>query len=764
MSETISQHAWPSSRHFEAVESLARRADLQVADRESISGSCSVESAAEWLELEAEPVAVPYGQVEEFVWRAAPAVVRLPPTAGQETGIVLLIASNRERVTLLSPNLELVRCSTAELVSLLRGSVEAPHEQALQQLLTDAGLATQTRPTYQPGSAAEDPSLARRASVRDRAARQALLDGLLAQETVEAGWLLRSAGETPVASQVREARLPWLLGGVVLTHAVEFALFSAAWGLMGWMALQGRIEPGWLLAWALLLLSVLPFRLLMTYLSGRLSIQAGTLLKRRLLFGALRLDPDELSAKGAGQLLGSVIESEVVEHTALAGGFLSLTALVELLLAAVVLASGAGGAWHVVVLVAWIAVGAWLARSLIRRRSAWTTQRLDLTHNLVEHLVGHRTRLAQQPREQWNAGEDEALDKYLSASQRLDQVTMTLQVLVPRGWLLIGLLGLAPAFVRGGASSTGLAIGVGGVLMAYKAFRSLTGGWEQLAAAFIAWREVQPFWQAANRVEPIGRPESIPHAPREDSRAIAAADLERDPNAESGETVRPLPTMFDGHSTSTPDSARHAERDGYVLAAHDLIYRYPGRAEPVLCGVDLMIRQGDRILLQGSSGGGKSTLAALLAASRVPDSGLLLLRGLDRATLGAANWRRRVVMAPQFHHNHVLIGTLAFNLLMGRAWPPSAEDVAEAERLCRALELGPLLDRMPAGLFQMVGETGWQLSHGERSRMFMARALLQKADVILLDESFAALDPATLQRTLELVLHEASTLLVIAHP
>lgn len=55
------------------------------------------------------------------------------------------------------------------------------------------------------------------------------------------------------------------------------------------------------------------------------------------------------------------------------------------------------------------------------------------------------------------------------------------------------------------------------------------------------------------------------------------------------------------------------------------------------------------------------------------------------------------------------------------------------------------LERMPAGLFEMVGESGWQLSHGERSRLFMARTLLQQGELVVLDESFAALDPATRQ-------------------
>jgi ABC-type bacteriocin/lantibiotic exporter with double-glycine peptidase domain len=97
-----------------------------------------------------------------------------------------------------------------------------------------------------------------------------------------------------------------------------------------------------------------------------------------------------------------------------------------------------------------------------------------------------------------------------------------------------------------------------------------------------------------------------------------------------------------------------------VIEARELGFRYRGRGAPVLRGCNLRVRAGDRLLLEGPSGGGKSTLASLLSGLRVPESGLLLLRGLDRQTLGAEGWRRGVVAAPQFHENHVLTETFAF--------------------------------------------------------------------------------------------------------
>ncbi|MGI9073307.1 MAG: ATP-binding cassette domain-containing protein [Bryobacteraceae bacterium] len=201
-----------------------------------------------------------------------------------------------------------------------------------------------------------------------------------------------------------------------------------------------------------------------------------------------------------------------------------------------------------------------------------------------------------------------------------------------------------------------------------------------------------------------------------------------------------------------------------VIEADRLTYRYRKEGNPALQACSLVIRKGDRILVEGPSGGGKTTFASLLCGMRQADSGLLLTNGLDMHTLGTDRWRERIAAAPQFHDNHILTETLAFNLLMGRRWPPSAPDMLEAESLCRKLGLGDLLDTMPSGILQMVGEGGWQLSHGERSRVYIARALLGRADLVILDESFAALDPENLRLALECTLERAPTLMVIAHP
>jgi ATP-binding cassette subfamily B protein len=461
-----------------------------------------------------------------------------------------------------------------------------------------------------------------------------------------------------------------------------------------------------MLPWALLLLTLVPLRVFITRLQGWVAIGTGALLKQRLFFGSLRLDPDSLRHQGAGQLLGRVLESEAVEALALSGGFLAVVALIEIIVAIFVLAVGAGGLLQAALLFLWLGIAGAMTWTYFRRNREWTDVRLAMTHDLVESMAGHRTRLAQLASDRWHDGEDEALESYLKSSRKLDRSTVGLLALVPRGWLVLGLLGLAPALLYGAPSTSRIAIAVGGTLLAYRAWRRLTAGAWQLAGAAVAWQRTSVLFHAATRQE--------------------------------------LPGSLDT-PTGEPAPA--------VVEACNLVFRYSDRTAPVLDGADLQIAMGERLVLEGPSGGGKSTLVSLLTGVREPNSGRVLIHGFDRATLGAAEWRRRLAAAPQFHENHVLAETFAFNLFLGHPAVLTQRDFEDAEAICRELGLGNLLERMPAGMLQMVGETGWQLSHGERSRLYIARALLQDA----------ALDPENLKCAVECVVKRARSLLVIAH-
>jgi ATP-binding cassette subfamily B protein len=345
---------------------------------------------------------------------------------------------------------------------------------------------------------------------------------------------------------------------------------------------------------------------------------------------------------------------------------------------------------------------------------AWTRRRLALTHDLVERMAGQHTVVAQQPPEQWHRDDTQALAAYGDAGQRLDGAAAALAALIPRGWLLAALAALWPHAAQARARPAAFAASIGGLLFVAAALRKLAQAAPALGSAAIAWRNLRALTGASASVPPAG---------------------------------------------PAPDAA-----GAPLLEARDLTFRYPGRSAAVLHECSFVLRAGDRVLLEGASGGGKSTLAALLAGLRERSAGELRLAGVEQSTLGLARWRAHVGAAPQFHENHVFSASLLFNLLLGRAWPPRPEDVAEAEAVCRELDLGPLLARMPSGLEQLVGESGWQLSHGERGRLFIARALLQPLEARVLDESFAALDPATLERAVACVLARVKTVIVVAHP
>ena len=641
--------------------------------------------ASGWLEIEEDTV--PAGHIERVLRRAAPAVLVL------ECGGVVALEKIRGRAAvLLAPDGRRVRIPLETLHSRLTSGISAAHEAGIAAILDDCGI---------------------RGRRRERA-RRALLKERFADTTVCAIHQLRTHPGSSFGRQLREAGLLKRLAAFSFAHLIDYGLWLLAWIAIGGAALGGRVDSGGLWAWGLLLAAIIPIRLWVAWCQGVLAIGVGGLIKQRLLAGALNLDADALRSEGVGRMLSRTLEAEAMESLALSGGLAALLAFLELSAAGVVLWFGAGEWRHAALLALWVVLSVAVSYGYVLRRSDWTRSRLAMTHELVERMTGHRTRLTQEPPEQWHQGEDDAMSGYARDSKRMDRLDAVLSAAVPRGWELAAVALLLVAWTGGSPAPASLAIAIGGTLLAGQSLRRLSAGLAQLAGAGIAWREVAPLFRSA--------------------------------------------------AQRMPESTAPSACGEIVLDAVNLTFRYRREGAPILEKCNLRMRRGDFVLLEGESGSGKSTLASLIAGLRKPESGMLLACGLDLHSLGERGWRGRIAAAPQYHENHVLSAPMAFNLLMGRKWPPKESDLLEAESVCRELGLGPLLERMPGGLMQMVGETGWQLSQGEKSRLFLARALLQGGDLIVLDESFAALDPETLRQSLECVFRRAETLLVVAHP
>ena len=703
------RHSWPRARLGEGLKALARKSGMPVS-RPDLNPDLNedappppaegenlgewMDAGARWLGIETTALSLPHPELASFLRAPGPAIVRVA-----DDEFLLVMSATRRELRVLGDDGQPHRVARDAVARALEERIGGDAEGEVEALLESVSL-----------------------SAPDKA-RAYMFEERLHDETIDDIWLVRSPPGASVAEDVRQSRVLRFLAAFVGTYFIDYGLFIASWWLIGRGALRGQIDLGWLVAWALLFATMVPFRVLSTWYQGRTAVAAGGLLKQRLLLGAMRLDPDETRQDGFGRHLARVLESEAVESSAMSGGLLSAAASMELVIAAVILSFGSGGLLHVFLLVLTVFACYLVAWRYFLKRRAWTGARFRISHDVLERMVGYRTRLAQLRPDARHEREDETLATYLEHSRDADRLYGWLAVF-ERLWLPIGVLGLAPGFIVGQATLGRLAVALGGTVLAARGLQKLADGLADLLDAWIAWERIAPLFHAAGRRPAPGDPNVLSLARRQGATSNG----------------RPL------------------------LEVKELSYRYGNRSELVIRGASFGVKTGDRILLTSRSGGGKSTLVSLVNGLRTPATGTLLLDGVDRLSLGAEAWTRRIATAPQFHENHVFTEVFAFNLLMGRRWPPTAEDWREAEGLCRELGLGELLDKMPGGMNQIVGDTGWRLSHGERSRLYLARALLQGAELVLLDESFAALDPDNLRQALLCAREKAESLVVIAHP
>ncbi len=733
---------WPLSNLHEAIPLLAERSSLvpgatHDSTKSSLSAlvdtAASLENLTAWLEntgeqlgLEIMEVETPYPDQEDLLLRVAPALLVLPQAAEdsedaeagvEPVGFVLLVASKGRTLRLLDQEGNLYSLPVDQLRDILVSELEAPLKPMVNTILEQVDIQDQQRDKVQ----------------------RALLREYLSVARLGGCWMLRLPPSASFVRQLFRARFPRKLVGLVCATLIERLLILLASFLLGKTLLQGRVDVNDFQLWALLLLTVVPVHLTSLQLKNRLSLDFGMLLRNRLLYGILRLAPKEIRHQGSGYFVGTVQEIEQLEAMGMSTAFMAVTSFLEVLLAVVVLMLGAGGLLHGMLLLLWTGAILLLGWVYYLRMRDWLLHSRVMTCDLVERMVGHRTRLAQEQPEQLHEKEDQLLSRYSILSERLDSIEVIMKSAAGRrGWLPVSLLGTLTLFVSSGVGVSMLAVSLGGTLLAALALDQLVQSIYQFLKTMMSWDQVHPLYKAAAR----GRGHKI-------------ASFIPPTCFEEKEEKYPI-IQAEKLSFSYPDLGQASSQ------APNQASNQAGRA--VLDQCNLTINAGQYVLLEGASGSGKSTLAAVLSGLQQPDAGSLHLFDFSLASLGKAVWRKRVVIAPQFHQNYVLTETLAFNLLMGRGWPPSQEDLKEAETVCQELGLGELLEAMPSGLQQMVGEGGWRLSHGERSRLFIARTLLQQADLIILDESFAALDPETLQIALSCVLRRAKALLLIAHP
>lgn len=224
------------------------------------------------------------------------------------------------------------------------------------------------------------------------------------------------------------------------------------------------------------------------------------------------------------------------------------------------------------------------------------------------------------------------------------------------------------------------------------------------------------------------------------------------------EVMETEPTVFD-----VPEAV---EADGLAgaIEVSNLTFTYPGADRPALSGIDVRIPAGSTLALVGHTGSGKSTLLHLLCRLYEPPAGTILVDGHDVRRYKLAWLRRRIGLVPQ--ETFLFSATVHENIAYG----VEAETREEVEWAARVAHLDEEVAGFPAGFETLVGERGITLSGGQKQRTAIARAVLRRPAILLLDDCLSSVDTYTEEailreltqvmrsRTSILVSHRVSTL------
>lgn len=450
-----------------------------------------------------------------------------------------------------------------------------------------------------------------------------------------------------------------------------------------------------------------------------LALRALARVRRRVYEHIEPLAPGELGMYRPGDLLSRVVaDVDTMQNLHLRGVVPPLVAVVAaavcvtaagmvLPAAALVLACGLVVA-GVLVPCAVVRLGSWAGSERARARGALTSEIVELLAAAPEIVAYGR--------------EEETLRRFAGSERRLQQT-------VRRGALADGVGDGLRLLVTGVTVAGVLAVSVSAVTAGHLDRVSVAA---LTLLALASFESIQPLTQVAREL-----PETL---------AAGGRILE---------LVDRRPAIRD------PEHARPAPVGVPAVGLDDVHAGYGAGTVPVLRGASLVIQPGRRIALLGSSGAGKTTVARLLLRFLDPGTGRVMLAGHDLREYRQEDIHSAIAVVGQ--DDHLFSASIRANVSLAR---PAAEG-AEIELALQRAGLWEWVEHLPSGWDTLVGEAGREVSGGQRQRIGLARALLSQAQILVLDEATAHLDPAgaelMIQDTLDAA-GERSVLLITHRP
>ena len=192
------------------------------------------------------------------------------------------------------------------------------------------------------------------------------------------------------------------------------------------------------------------------------------------------------------------------------------------------------------------------------------------------------------------------------------------------------------------------------------------------------------------------------------------------------------------------------------IEIENVTFRY-GSRQPVLKNVSLTVKQGEKVAIVGESGGGKTTLAKLILGLWTPEEGNIRINGFNIEEVNKKLLRRDIAYVPQ--NVELFSGTIEENIKLGKR-DATYEEIKTA---CKKAGCADFIEKLPAKYSTYLEEAGANLSGGERQRLALARALIKKPKILILDEATSNLDFISEAQIYETLNNLDCTTIIVAH-